>query len=190
MQPDLSAQMKGGYEQYDYLGKSVTNAFVPILHVENAKGWHAEMRYNYEEWKAFSFYAGKSYSGGRDFSWTITPLIGVVAGRFKGGSAALNVDGEFKKFFFSAQSQYTVASTKENDNFFYNWSELGYTLSEHFYGGLTVQYTRQSCNLKTEPGLMAGVRFNNLSFPCYLFSPGGALRYVVLGIDYEFGDKK
>lgn len=190
MQPDLEAQLKGDIGQYHYVGKLAAMAVVPIVHVENGKGWCAEARYNYEEVKTFSFYLGKSWSREGRISWTATPMAGIVAANYKGGSAALNLDLSGRKFFLSAQSQFTMAMDAENTNFFYNWSELAYAVSDHFFSGLTLQYTRQQGSNNMEPGLLAGVSFGDISLPVYIFHPFRAGRYVVLGLEYEFDFKK
>jgi hypothetical protein len=189
--PLLQAQSKAGIEQYQYLGKSGENTILPILHFEGAKGWYAEARYNYDELKTFSLYVGKSFSGGNDLSWSFTPMIGYAVGNLRAGSLGLNIDLEQAGFFLSAQSQFTVALDKENTNFFYNWSELGYSVTDHFFAGLTMQFTRQSQISDIEPGVLAGIGFKNISFPVYMFSPfSNANRYFVVGMNYEFTFKK
>lgn len=182
----LQAQTKAGIEQYQYLGRPGENTILPILHFESTKGWYAEARYNYDELQTFSFYAGKSFSGGQNFSWSLTPMLGFAVGNLQAGSTGLNLDLEYQNLFLSAQSQFTVALDKVNTNFFYNWSELGYTVSKNFFAGLTLQFTRQSHVSDIEPGLMAGLEFKNISFPIYVFKPLSPARYFIFGVNYEF----
>ena len=59
----MSGQTKGGIEQYNYFNNSGISTLMPIAHLQTNTGWHGEVRYNYEESKTASFYAGKSFSG-------------------------------------------------------------------------------------------------------------------------------
>src|ERR1700730_2411314 len=93
----VNAQSKGGIEQYNYFNNSGMSTIMPIVHFENKKGWYSEVRYNYEELKTFSLYAGKSFSYNGFLSGSDTPMFGVLIGNLKGGSAAINIDIECKK---------------------------------------------------------------------------------------------
>lgn len=190
MQHDLCAQFKGGIEQYHYLGQPGQAAIVPVIHLESSRGWHAEMRYNYEEMKTVSLYAGKSFSRSGTFSYGIMPMAGYAMGRLNAGTVALETEIGYKSLFFLAQSQFTAAFDREQANFFFSWSELGYTVSDRFFAGLSLQCTRQAGKSEWEPGVLAGVSFGNVSFPFYVFSPWRMNRYFVLGINYEYTLRK
>jgi hypothetical protein len=185
MQPELSAQSKMGFENYNYLGQGSDGAIVPMVSFETKNNWHAEIRYNYDEVNTISFYAGKTFSGGKDFAFSITPMAGFAAGDFTGYSLATNIDLEWKNFYASTQSQYSIGAGKEMGSFFFNWSELGYTISKNLFAGLAIQYTLEKGENIKEPGLMAGLSFGNLSLPVYVFQPFGNERYWVVGLTYE-----
>src|SRR5687768_16049059 len=121
------SQAEVAVEQYHYMGKGQPYLFMPIAHVQTSRNWYAEARYNYEDIETFSLYLGKSFSGEKNLSYTLTPIAGAAIGRFRGISIGLNMDVEYGKFFFSAQSQYSLATDKGkgSDDFFYSWSEVG-----------------------------------------------------------------
>ena len=193
-----AAQWKAGIEQYVYTGMPVSEAIVPVCHIQSATNWYAELRYNYDEAKSLSLYGGKIFSGGNDLQYTITPMAGFSTGRFTGISFAFNAEMEWKNFFISSQTQYSMTVKKKDsmvvkkntENFFFSWSELGYNFSNRFFAGLAMQYTRQTSENDFEPGFLAGLNFKNLSFPFYVFSPFRPDRYFVLGVNYEFSFKK
>jgi hypothetical protein len=192
------AQPKAGAELYVYTGMPFSEAIVPVFHLQSVNNWYAELRYNYEDAKTLSLYGGKIFSGGNNLAYNITPMAGFSTGRFTGVSFAVNADIEWKNFFFSSQTQYSIAIKKNDsitikksaENFFFSWSELGYTISDHFFAGLAMQYTKQGSENDFEPGFLAGLSFKNLSFPFYVFSPFRQERYFVLGVNYEFSLKK
>ena len=185
-------QWTGKAEAYKYLGVGAEGSFQPLVHIQTPGNWYGEMRYNYEEMKTLSFYAGKTFAGGKRFAYTITPMAGYSTGVFTGPSLALNTDIEWKSFYFSAQSQYSVSTETRDDNFLFSWSELGYSLTDHFFTGFSLQYTRSICQTDLEPGIVAGLSFNNFEIPIYLFKPFQPGRYLVLGLSYEFtlGNKR
>jgi len=181
-----SAQSKGGIEQYNYLNNSGVSAIMPVVHFESKNGWHSEARYNYEELKTFSFYFGKSFSNDGAFSWSATPMIGVAIGNLKGISTAMNLDFEYGNLFLSSQPQFVVAMDKINENFFYNWAELGYNIRKWIYTGITMQQTIAGSGSLTELGVLLGFTIKKFTFPVYFFNPGRRDQYFILGINWEW----
>jgi hypothetical protein len=185
LQYSLPAQSKWLFENYYYTGKNI-NTDNPMLHVETKNKWYAELRYNYEDVKTLSFYAGKTFSGGKAIEYSITPLLGYCVGRFRGLSFAANAEAGWKNFYLSTQAQYSLSSGSEDESFFFSWSEVGYNFSPHFFSGIALQYTRLTGENDFKPGFLAGLSYKNISFPCYVFGPFHRDRYFVLGFNYEF----
>ena len=184
------SQSKWVLENYNYFGQPGPGAVVPMIHFETKKNWYAELRYNYEEDKTISFFAGKCFKGGNSFEYSLTPLAGFSAGNFTGVSAGINADAEWKNFYFSSQTQYSAGTKKGMSNFFFTWSEMGYNISNHFFGGIALQYTGTAAGNNMEPGFVGGFSFNDFSFPVYVFSPFHDNGYFVVGVNYEYSLKK
>ncbi len=186
-----AAQINGGLEQYTYLSKNTLPTIVPIAHIQNEK-WYGEVRYNYEELKTFSVYVGKIFSGDEDnHSYAIIPVVGMVMGKFTGGSVGLDVTFTDHDFFFTSQSQYTFANTNRHQNFMYSWSELGYEPSQWIYAGLALQHL-QLFQKAEEPmsyvwGGMVGFNLGRWTIPLYSFDPFSNSRYFILGLNFGFG---
>jgi len=184
---DGYAQQKLIVEQYSFIGGGATSMLAPVAHYESKQKWYAEARYNYEDINTFSLYAGRTFSSKHDFSWSLTPMIGGMAGKLKGGSFGLNSECSFKKFGFSSQAQYSVSAETQYDNFFYNWSELYYQPLNWIYTGIAVQHTRMyATNALVDPGILLGFSYNQWSFPLYGFNPFAEGRYFVVGINWEW----
>ncbi len=68
----------------------------------------------------------KCFRMNNSLSYTVTPYAGVVIGRMTGGTLGSNVSLDYKNLFFSSESQYTFSVNERAENFFFNWSEMGY----------------------------------------------------------------
>ncbi len=176
-----------GFEQYYYTGERTGPALVSRIYGQNDRQWYGELRYNYEGKQTGSLYAGKKFSKDDDLSYSFTPIAGLVMGKLKGGSAGINIALNGKHIYFSSVSQYTVSSDDRRSNFFFNWAELGYQLSERLYAGLALQQTcPYKTSIKWETGIQMGFSFKHFTIPFYSFSPWSDKRYFVLGVSAEW----
>lgn len=183
-----NAQVKGVLEQIYYYDQDGGFALGPIAQLQNKKNWYAEARYNYEEARTLSLYFGKVYSGKGAFGYSIVPLFGGVVGRFNGGSAGLNMDLEYKQFYFSSQSQYTFSLDDEINNFYFSWSEVGYQPLDWVYAGMALQetYFPQTTEHLSHPGLVVGFSYRQWTLPVYGFKTGKSSEAFVCSIIYEW----
>lgn len=186
----VSAQSKLGFEQYNYIRQPEESAFVPMMHFQTKNNWYAELRYNYEDLQTVSLFAGKTFSGGNAFEYSLIPMIGYSVGRFSGVSFATTTEASWKNFFIWGQTQYSIGNKKSTPDFFFNWSELGYNVSDYFFAGLAMQYTSQEGEQYFDPGFVAGLNWKNVSAPFYVFSPFKKSYYFVLGLNYEYNPEK
>ena len=179
-----NSQAKVSLEQYHYVGKSQPYVFMPVATFLSNRNWYAEARYNYEELQTFSLYLGKSFTGDNRLSYSLTPVIGAAIGRFEGISTGLNIELEYDKFFFSAQSQYSKSTPKGkgSDDFFYSWSELGYQPLNWLYAGASFQHTYTDYEKLIEPGALVGFSFGRYSIPVYGFDLLNNERYFIIGL--------
>jgi hypothetical protein len=183
----LQAQTEGSIEQYHYIGSSDANAIVPVVHLQTKKGWYGEARYNYDEKNTFSVLGGKTFSGEHRLDWSLTPMVGIAFGDLNGFTAGLNVSAQRRNFFFNLQSQYTVSTTRNYNNFLFSWGELGYQPLNWLYGGISLQHTREQGEKQLiEPGALLGITFNKVSFPFYVFNTFSNNRFFVLGVNWEW----
>ena len=182
----LSAQSKGGIEQYNYFGNGTALIIEPVLHIQTASDLYCELRYNYEEKDAISFNAGKTFHIPGKFLTTLTPMLGIVAGSMKGYSLVLNQETEWKSFYFSSRSQYCKSFSKEYQDFFYSWLETGYSISPVVFTGIALQYRRQANDREMEPGVMGGINLKRISVSFYVFNPSSANSYFALGLNYDY----
>ena len=184
---NAAAQTKSGVESYHSLSRNQAYVWMPVLNYTNKHGFYGEARYNYEELQTGSLYAGKKFTGGKKINYSVTPMLGVVFGKYNGGSAAMNVDFEYERIFFSGQLQYTVNKENKEENFFYNWAEAAWQPLDWVYAGVSMQQIKlRNENLKSVPGLLLGFQINSITVPLYLFSPFNNERNLVIGLIVEW----
>lgn len=187
MQLNCTAQTKTGIENYNLKSTDEPYLWMPIIHRTGKKGLHTEFRYNYEERKTASVYIGKNFSRDSILSYSVTPMLGWVFGKFNGGSVALNADADYKKIFVSVQTQYTASKKGFAGNFFYTWAETGYQPADWFYAGLSSQITKVYKEaLVTEYGILIGFNIKKITVPVYVFSPFSKDRNFIAGINIEW----
>lgn len=187
MQLNAHAQTKAGIENYNLKSSDEPYLWMPVIHRTGTKGLHTELRYNYEERKTASLYIGKNFSRDSTFSYSITPMLGWVFGKFNGGSLALNAEFEYKKIFISVQTQYTASKNGPAENFFYTWAETGYQPVKWFYAGVSTQLTKvYEENAAVEYGILVGFNIKKITVPVYVFSPFSKSPNFIVGVNVEW----
>lgn len=146
---------------------------------------YAELRYNYEDIRTISFYAGKTFVPGKRKNMTFTPMIGWSAGTFTGVSAAFKLEGDFDKYFVSTEMQYSRAIKQNSSSFMFSWTEAGFNLSKNFFAGVTIQTTIQPGSDEIQPGIVAGFTTGRLCVPVYLFRPFRSKSFFIVGLNYQ-----
>jgi hypothetical protein len=179
---DATAQVKAGLEQY-YFMKNKTIAINPKAWYQSETGWYVEGRYNYEAAQTVSVITGKTFDYESDFSFSVTPMAGVVAGKFNGGVIGGNASADYKKCQFSLQTQYAFSGDSRSCNFMYSWADLSYAVSGSLSAGISMQKTRMyRVRGQSEAGFFLKGAFGNWELPLYIFNPCGNDRYAVLGL--------
>lgn len=180
-------QTHAGAEQYYYMGEKQTFTIVPIVYFQTKKNWYIEGRYNFEANRTMSVYAGKTFEKKSAVSYSVSPVIGAVIGRFNGGSIGANGEADYKRYFFSSQLQYTFSMKNKTENFIYSWSDFSYRALNNIYAGFSVQQTnlyKEQCKL--EKGVFIKALFDEWSLPLYVFNPAAKERYFVLGLSFDW----
>jgi hypothetical protein len=178
-----------GIEQYYYMTHIQVAAPVSVVNYNSPKNLYVEARHNYDAINTFSLYLGETFSGKGKLEYSITPMMGVLVGKLKGGSIAVNALVERKTLFFSTQSQYTFSHKEREENYFFAWSELGYQPCSWLFFGLSTQHTyiHKVNSWESEPGILLGFSIGKWSFPIYSFNTMSDTRYFVAGINFKGG---
>jgi hypothetical protein len=151
------------------------------------RGWlHLEARYNYEDQDTGSLWVGYNFSGGDEFAWEITPMVGGVFGDTSGIAPGYKGSLAWRKLELYSEGEYVIDSDDSSDNFFYNWSELTFAPLDWFRFGLVTQRTRAyETDRDIQRGLLAGVSLSNLDLTVYYFNPDDSDATVVVGVGFS-----
>lgn len=148
---------------------------------------HLGARYNYENLKTASFWAGANFSGGKELHWEITPMLGVVVGQTNGIAPGYQGHLGWWLLELSSESEYVIDLEGASNSFFYNWSELALSPLEWFRFGLVIQRTRVFQTAReVQRGLLAGVSYKEASLTTYVFNPDDAKPIVVVAVAWSF----
>jgi hypothetical protein len=190
---ELTAQqVSGAFEKIYYFEPQGNFSMGPIATIKGKNNWYGELRYNYEMQQTFSAYIGKAYVHEGVFSYSIIPIFGGLLGLMRGGSGGLKLDADYKGFYFSSQSQYSFSVQREEENFYFSWSEAGYQPLTWLYGGVAMQpiYYPRLKQGSWSPGVVLGLTYKHWTIPLYVFEPFTERETFIISILYEWHSKK
>jgi hypothetical protein len=148
---------------------------------------HLEGRYNYEDRETFSAWFGYNFSGGKKLEYTITPMVGGVVGLTDGVAAGLEFTLSLGRFELYSESEYLFDVNANENNFYYNWSDLTYAPTDWLWVGISGQRTRlYETELDIERGLIAGGGWKNYELTSYFYNIGSDDPFVLLTFSASF----
>jgi hypothetical protein len=163
------------------------SAFLLPVVTADRGSWHLEGRYNYEDRQTGSLWTGWTFSGGKSLGYEVTPIVGVVTGNTRGVAPGLEMSLAWKKWNFYTEAEYLFDSEDSDSNYFYNWSELSYDVTNAIRIGVVGQRTRVvNMDKEFERGPLVGYEYKNFNFTAYLFNIGEDTMYPVFSIGMEF----
>jgi hypothetical protein len=132
---------------------------------------HLEARYNYEDLKTGSLFAGWKISTGEEFTAEFTPMLGAAVGRTMGVIPALEISLAYGIFDLYDESEYLVDLQDEGSSYFYSWLELGITPVDMLRFGVTAQRLRAAeTPLEVERGLFMQMMPEHATVGLYAFN--------------------
>jgi len=160
---------------------------IPVFKADNKKV-HLEARYNYEDRETFSGWIGYNMSGGKNFTYTITPMLGGVVGRTDGVAVGLEMTLAYKRIELYSESEYLLDAHATEDNYFYIWSDLTYSPSENFWFGISTQRTKvYQTDFDMQRGLLIGFAWKWLEVTTFAYNLGHHDdTFFILSLSSEF----
>lgn len=160
--------------------------FTPMFSADH-RWLHLEARYNYEDLKTASLWAGYNFRLGEKTTLVATPMFGVVFGNTTAVAPGYEVSFTWKRLNLSSQGEYVVNTNDRTKNFFYSWDEVVYSPKDWFHAGLALQHTRAyQAPVDLQPGISFGFAHKRWDFTTYFFDTGLDGPSVVLGLAYSF----
>jgi hypothetical protein len=147
---------------------------------------HLEGRYNYEDLKTGSVFAGANVAVGEDPWLEVTPMLGGVFGQTSGIAPAYRMAAGYGIVDVYSEGEYLIARDA-TDNYFYAWSELAVTPLAWLRIGVAGQRTRvYQTELEWQRGPLVGVTVGPVSLTTYVFNLGWESPTVVVAAAVEF----
>ena len=152
------------------------------------RNWlHLEARYNYENLRTGSLWAGYNFSWGKTWQFAVTPMIGGVFGRTNGIAPGCEASIAYKKVTLSIDNEYVFDTTSKDGNFYYAWPQLTYQPLQWLKFGLVAQRTKAfQTHVDIQRGFLVGFAHKKLEFTTYVFNPGSTGTSVVLEVGASF----
>jgi hypothetical protein len=160
--------------------------FLPIFTADKGK-LHLEARYNYEDLKTVSAWIGYNFTGGNEFEYFITPMVGAAAGRTNGIVIGLEFTFSFIGFELYSESEYLFDFESSAYNFFYSWTDFTYSPLDWLWVGLSGQLTGvYQTELEIELGVLLGVSYQNFEFTGYYYNAFSDDVFFMLSLTTDF----
>jgi hypothetical protein len=151
------------------------------------KWLHLEARYNYENLRTGSLWAGYNFSVGKTLVLNVTPMIGGVFGRSTGIAPGCEASLTYKKVELSISNEYVLNTSQSSESFYYSWPQLTYSPTEWLRVGLVAQHTKAfQTSLDVQRGFLVGVSHKKVEFTTYVFNAGWTDPTVVLEVGVSF----
>lgn len=171
---------------YTYYATGLGLYMIPVAAVD-VNNWHFEARYNYEDVRTVSVWAGPTFEWSGDVPGYVAPLGGLVVGNTTGVALGLETETTFDVFSLYAEAEYVVVPSDRTSDYFYLWADLTATLWEQVLVGLTVQRLREvHQDVVISPGAFAGATIGIVTPKLYAFGVASDEPYFMLSIDVEW----
>lgn len=168
------------------------NGYAQPTFTADHKWLHLEARYNYEDFRTGSLWAGYNFSWGKTWQFAVTPMIGGVFGRTNGIAPGCEASLTWKILELSLDNEYVFDTTTKSGDFYYAWPQLTITPVKWFRFGAVAQHTEVfKTNLNVQRGFFVGFsrklgHHKSVEFTTYVFDPGSGNTTVVLEAGTSF----
>jgi hypothetical protein len=159
---------------------------MPVVSYDKGR-FHLEARYNYEDLKTASLWAGYNFELGKKLKLEATPMLGLVFGQTDGIAPGIEFTLSYSKFYLYHETEYLFNFEDRYSNYYYQWSELGYSPTDWLNVGLTAQKTRVfQSSREVQRGLFAGGIYQAVYLTGYFFNPFDDDRLFVMTLGVNF----
>ncbi|MGC3948298.1 MAG: hypothetical protein QM762_27965 [Chryseolinea sp.] len=159
---------------------------LPIVTADKNK-LHLEARYNYEDRETFSFWAGYNFEGGNKLTYAITPMAGGVVGNSNGIAPGLRFELGYRRWTLASETEFFFDLDENENNFYYNWSDLTYSIRDWIWVGISGQRTKAfQSDLEIQYGLVVGASYKRWELNTYTYNIGTSDTFFMAAISASF----
>ena len=134
---------------------------------------HLQVRYNYEDLKTGSFWVGWNFGFGDELRLDATLMAGGVVGdEIKGAAPGYRLTVAWKSLELYSEGEYVVDVNHSDNDFLYNWAQLGFSPLEWLSVGIASQRTRTyQTGLDIQRGPYVSFSMHAVTASVYVFNP-------------------
>lgn len=149
---------------------------------------HLEARVNYEAIDSGSLFAGWKFSGGKDLTWEVVPILGAVFGQKEGVAPGFELSLGYGIVDVYSETEYIRDLETRQDSFTYSWNELGVSPFEWLRFGIVGQRTSvYRSERDIQRGFFVQGKYRKATLGAYVFNPDEAEnRFSVFSLGAEF----
>jgi hypothetical protein len=132
---------------------------------------HLEGRYNYEDIGTGSLWVGWNVGVGEALRLDATLMVGGVFGELTGVAPGYELSVTWKTLELYSEGEWVFDTSNSDDNFFYTWSQLGWSPWEWLTVGFAAQRTRAyETGLDIQRGPFVGFTYKSVTLTTYVFN--------------------
>ena len=147
---------------------------------------HLEARWQYEDLRTVSAFAGWKLVAGENLRLEATPMAGALVGRTNGLVPGLEADLTWRFLRLYTENEFVLALNESSTSYFYAWTELTTSPFEFLTVGLVLQRTRQvRTSFEIQRGALARVRYRGITLGVSAFNFFSPEWYVSTGLTIE-----
>jgi hypothetical protein len=171
---------------YGYFPPEDTDYAQPTVTADRG-ALHLEGRYNYEGLRVGSVWVGWNFGVGEKLRVDGTLMAGGVFGDTRGFAPGYKLTVSWASLELYSEGEYVVDMSDADNDFFYNWAQLGYSPLDWLMVGFASQRTRAyRTGLDVQRGLFASVTYRRLTLGTYVFNIGRETPTVVASLSLDF----
>ncbi len=156
---------------------------IPVAMMENDR-WHLELRYNYEDFKTASLWAGPVFSWEGAVSGYVAPMLGVVAGNTMGWGVGVEAEASYGILNVYIENEFVVDVRSSDGTFFYSWTELTGSITDNLRIGAVLQRTRVLHDVEdVSAGPLFGATMYMIDAAVHWLGPGSDYQYWIVTLD-------
>ena len=157
----------------------------PTLNADRGK-LHMEGRYQWEDWRTGSLWAGRWFEFGGELAVSVAPMAGVVFGLTNAVAPGCTIDASWKSLALYSSSEHLFDLEDKANDYTYTWTELSVDL-KHVLLGVVVQRTRTfDPPLDLQRGLLLMREQGSFTLGMYLFNVLWTDPTLAFALSYAF----
>jgi hypothetical protein len=169
-----------------YLQQEDGDFVMPVFTADRG-ALHLESRYQYEDRRTVSAWAGWNLGWGSELRLDVVPMAGVIVGRTNGLAPGVEVTLGWKTLEAYSEWEYVVDLEGTDGDYGYAWSTVTWQVTPWLGIGAVAERTRlYKSELAIERGPFAAATWGRATLSVYGFNLDGESPFAVVAFAWDF----